>query len=268
MRLLDIEQNTDAWLEARKGKILGSRVYSILPAKTGTKAEIIAALDEAGIEYPVDGKGNPKGNKDVFEALVTPEVEAKLMAKADKKIEFYQLLADRIALDTYYEYDENDEIIQNQENMMDRGHRLEDKAADIFAEKTGKTLHKVGIAVRDDNENIGHSPDRLIKPPRAKKYREALEIKCLKSAKHLQAFIEKTIPDEYFSQAIQYFVVNEDLETLYFAFYDPRIPYDCGFHWIEIKRSDEEVAKRIPQYLAFEKIILKQVDEWVERLTF
>lgn len=267
MRIIDVEQNTDAWLELRKGKILGSRVYSVLASKTGTKDQVIAALDKFGIEYPVNSKGKPSEKKEVYEKLLTIDAQAYLMTQAEKKLEFYQLIADRIALDSKYEYDDNDEIIFNERNMMDRGHGLEDEAAVIFADRTGKPLVKAGICVRDDNENIGHSPDRLI-PNGKGKYTEALEVKCIKSAKHLQALIEQSIPDEYFSQAVQYFVVNEDLETLYFAFYDPRIPYDCGFHWIEIHRTDEEVAKRIPQYLAYETLLLKQVDEWVEKLTF
>lgn len=273
MKIIDVEQNSDEWLELRKGRILGSRVYSVLASKTGTKEQVIAALDKFGIDYPKttpkkEGEQpKPKGTKDVFEALLTIEAQAYLMTQAEKKLEFYQLIADRIALDTKYEYDENDEIVYNHQNMMDRGHTLEDEAAKIFADRTSKPLTRVGICVRDDNENIGHSPDRLIKD-KSGKFTEALEVKCLKSAKHLQAYIEQCIPDEYFSQAVQYFVVNEDLQTLYFAFYDPRIPYDVGFHWIEIHRDDEEVAKRIPQYLAYEKLLLEQVDEWVEKLTF
>jgi hypothetical protein len=269
MKIIDVEQNTEEWLQLRKGKILGSRVYSVLPAKTGTKEEIIAALQRAKIRYPMTATGTPKGTKEVFEALITPEVEVDLMARSEKKLEFYQLVADRIAIDAKYEYDENGEIVFNHDSMMERGHTLEDEAADIFAERTGKTLVQAGICVRDDNENIGHSPDRLIpSSPNSTKYTEALEVKCLKSAKHIQALVEKTIPDEYFAQAVQYFVVNDDLQTLYFAFYDPRIPYECKFHWIEIRRSDPKVAKRIPQFLAYERILLADVDALVEELSF
>lgn len=273
MRIIDVEQNTEQWLQERKGKILGSRVYSVLASKTGTKDQIVAALDKFGIDYPKttpkkeEDQPKPKGTKEELEKLLTVEAQAYLMTQAEKKLEFYQLIADRIALDYNFEYDDNDEIIVNGQSMMQRGHTLEDEAAGIFADRTGKTLIKAGICVRDDNENIGQSPDRLIQSDDGV-YRESLEVKCLKSSKHLQALIEQVIPDEYFSQAVQYFVVNEDLETLYFAFYDPRIPYDCGFHWIEIKRTDPEVAKRIPQYLAYETLLLKEVDEWVERLTY
>lgn len=272
MKILDVEQNTPEWHELRKGRILGSRVYSVLASKTGTKEQVIAALNKFGIEYPMTtpkkegDEAKPKGTKDVFEALLTTDAQAYLMTQAEKKLEFYQLIADRIAIDAKYEYDENDEIVFNPETMMERGHTLEDEAATIFAERTGKELTVAGICVRDDDDRIGHSPDRLIKSDG--KFTEALEVKCLKSAKHLQVLIEGTIPDEYFSQSIQYFVVNEELETLYFAFYDPRIPYECKFHWVEIKRSDPEVAKRIPQYLAYERILLAEVEDWVERLTF
>lgn len=269
MQIIDVEQNTEEWLELRKRKILGSRVYSILASKTGTKEEIIQALYEADIEYPVNSKGKPVGTKDVFEALMTPEVEAKLMARAEKKLEFYELLGEYLAIDTKYEYDENDEIVFNNRTMMDRGHELEDEAAQKFTERTGKLLYQVGICLRDDNDRIGNSPDRLIKKTeKSKKYTEALEIKCLKTSKHLQALIEKKIPEEYFSQAVQYFVVNDDLQVLYFGFYDPRIPYECGFHYIEIHRTDPTVAKRIPQYLAYESLLLDEVDKWVERLAF
>lgn len=267
MKIIDVVQNTDEWLEERKGKILGSRVYSVLASKTGTKEQVIAALDKFGIEYPVNSKGKPTEIKEVYEKLLTIDAQAYLMTQAEKKVEFYQLIADRIALDTKYEYDENDEIVFNNSTMMDRGHGLEDEAAQIFAERTGKSLTKVGICVRDDDPNIGNSPDRLIADKKGK-FTEALEVKCIKTAKHIQALIEQTIPDEYFSQAVQYFVVNDDLQKLYFAFYDPRIPYDCKFHWIEINRDDPEVAKRIPQYLAYERILLQEVDEWVEKLTF
>lgn len=272
MKIIDVKQNTEEWFDARKAKILGSNVYNVL-STSSTKDEIIAILDEHGVDYPKtvprkEGEQpKPKGNKEVFEALLTPEMEAELMRRANKKVEFYQLIADKIALDVKYEYDDDDKAIFNDQTMMERGHQLEEEAAGIFTERTGKKLIAVGLCVRDDEQDIGNSPDRLIYT-KTNKYKEALEIKCIKTAKHLQAFIEKSIPDEYFSQAVQYFVVNDDLETLYFAFYDPRIPYDCKFHWLEIKRTDDAVAKRIKQYLVYEKVLLKEANDWVERLAF
>lgn len=271
MIILDLEQNTPEWLDARKGVIKGSNVFNVLSANMATKEEIIDILDEYGIDYPKtkprneDDKPKAKGKKDDLEKLLTVEMEAELMRRANKKVEFYQLIADKIALDTKDQYDENGEIIQNSESMMDRGHRLEDVAADIFQERTGKNVVKAGFCLREDNAGIGNSPDRLI--DNNGKYTEALEIKCIKTAKHLQALIEQRIPEEYYSQAIQYFVVNDDLQKLYFAFYDPRIPYDCKFHWIEIVR-DDKVQRMVTRYIKYETVLLDEVNKWVEKLAF
>lgn len=270
MKILDLEQNTPEWLEAREGVIKGSNVYNVLTANTATKEQIVAILDEYGVDYPKtvprkEGElPKAKGTKAELEKLLTTDMEAELMRRANKKVEFYQLIADKIAIGTRYEYDEDGEIIQNDEYMMDRGHRLEDEAADIFAERTGKNLVKAGFCLRDDNDGIGNSPDRLIEVKG--KYPEALEIKCIKTAKHLQALIEQGIPDEYYSQAMQYFVVNDDLQTLYFAFYDPRIPYECKFHWLIIKRED--VQKRVEKYIKYESVLLEEVNKWVQELSF
>lgn len=278
MKIINVQQNTDEWLEGRKGKILGSNVYNVLSANTATKDEIISILDEFGVEYPKttprkEGDlAKPKGNKEDFEKLLTLDMEAELMRRASKKTEFYQLIADRIAIAGDYEYDDTGEIIQNGRSMMDRGHQLEDEAANIFAERTGKKLIQVGICVREDNENIGNSPDRLIVDEDGIATemtficKEALEIKCIRSAKHIQALIEQKIPEEYISQATQYFVVNDELQVLYFAFYDPRIPYACGFHWIEIKRED--VQKTVSKYIKYETVLLHEAERIVDQLTF
>lgn len=46
------------------------------------------------------------------------------------------------------------------------------------------------------------------------------------------------IPDTYRAQAIQYFVVCDTLETLYFSLYDPRIYSNARHQTIPIHRKD------------------------------
>jgi hypothetical protein len=146
---------------------------------------------------------------------------------------------------------------------MDRGHRLEDEARDKLAEYLGVKLYQVGICSRDDEPRIANSPDALGK--KGGKWKIAGEIKCLKSALHIQAVIENKVPDEYWNQRMQYFVVNDELEVLYFAFYDPRVP-SKPFHVIEIHR--EEVADVVERLLAYQRDTLIQVDKLVEELSF
>ena len=146
---------------------------------------------------------------------------------------------------------------------MDRGHRLEDEAVEFFESETGKNVTKAGFCVSDFSDSIALSPDGLIGEGNA--FTEALEIKCLGSARHIQAVIENEIPEEYILQALQYFVVIEELQTLHFVFYDPRMvarPYHC----IDLRRQD--VAEDVVKYRQYQLDTLEEIDRIVSELEF
>ena len=168
-----------------------------------------------------------------------------------KKIGFYELMAERIAIKEAWE------------DPMERGSRLEEEALKSFEKKTGKKVDQVGFCISDKYPDIALSPDGLIK--NGEKYDEAVEVKCLSSARHLQAYFEKEIPNDYDEQAIQYFIVNEDLETLHFTFYDPRITA-LQVHVIEVKRKD--VEEKIEAYREYQVKSLEEIDTMLEELTF
>lgn len=171
--------------------------------------------------------------------------------RGGRKIGFYELIAQRLAIEP------------DDENRMDRGLRLEEHVVDMFEKSMDKKVERVGICVHDKYPNIINSPDGLIK--NKGKYTEAIEIKCLSSARHLQAVVEDKVPDEFEAQMLQYFIVNPDLEKLYFVFYDDRIA-TCPFKVIIITR--EQLADLPEKYLQFQLKQLKEVDEIVERLAF
>jgi putative phage-type endonuclease len=200
MQVINVDQNSDEWFNARKGKISGSKLKDIVVLR---------------------GK--------------------------NKKIGFYQLIADRIAID------------HDGENVMDRGLRLEDEAIKEFEKRHKLKTKKDGIWVSEHNQNIIISPDRVID-----EY-SAIEIKCLNSATHIKAHIEEKPPEEYYYQYLQYFIVNEQLKTLWVILYDPRIP-SIPFIEFEINRAD--IQEDIDKFYDYELDILEEVDEWVERLTF
>lgn len=167
-----------------------------------------------------------------------------------RKVGFYEVLAERLAIDTGLEY--NDEL--------ERGHALEEEALDTFGKLIGKKVKRdCGVWVSDENEHIAISPDGEISAT------QAVEVKCLSSARHLQAYFEKEIPSEYEAQVAQYFIVNEKLKTLFFVFYDPRIPMK-SCHWIEISRKDYE--QTIAQYKAYEQEALEDIALKVAELSF
>ncbi len=250
MRHLKVDQNTPEWWEARKGMISGSNIIEVMSTRAGTKKEMMAVLDDLKVDY------DKKLKVGDIERLL-PETEAvKLMLVGEKKIGFYQLVAERIAIESDFQ----------DETPMDRGHRLEQESLDIYQMKTGNKVDRVGIFVSNFSDKVGNSPDGATKV--GKKYPIAQETKSLSTAKHLKAFDEQKIPDEYESQKIQYFVANNDLKQLDFMFYDDRIPeeFKCRHFVITIYR--EEIEKEIRKYRIYEKMLLEGVDELVEKLTF
>lgn len=165
-----------------------------------------------------------------------------------KKIGYYELIAERLA------------TAPDGENPMDRGTRLESEAMERFVKETGKKVDtSLVIWARDDNESIAVSPDGFIGKT------EAVECKCLASARHIEAWLTNKVPDEYEMQAIQYFIVNDSLKKLYFVFYDPRIPCKDYFV-IEIKRK--EIEEQIKDYLEYQRAIIQEVNLIVNELTF
>ena len=171
--------------------------------------------------------------------------------RGSRKLGFYEIIADRLAIEA------------DDENVMDRGLRLEDEAIALFEKNHKKKVERVGVCISDINENIIQSPDGLIK--NGKVYSEAVEVKCLGSARHIQAIIENEVPKDYHTQMIQYFIVNESLERLYFVFYDPRLvakPFPC----IEVTR--ESLGDKIALFQAFQLEQLRDIDQIVEELSF
>ncbi len=166
-----------------------------------------------------------------------------------KKMGFYELIAERLVVDE-----------EGMENPMDRGNRLESVAVQIFSDETGKQVNTdLVMWAREDNERIAISPDGYTED-----LKEAIEVKCLASANHIKAYLTKEIPSEYEDQVIQYFVVNDDLETLYFVMYDPRLTV-VPYFYLTVKRED--LAKKIEKYIKDEREFLTEVETIIEELT-
>lgn len=249
MKIIDVEQNTEQWLQERRGRVLGSIAQDVIP-KPPLKADVERVLKDLGMEY-IQLEGGIPPTADLLRKLLPLEKLVELGRKEEHKVGFYQLIADVMG------------IPPDGEDRMDRGHRLEDEACQELTKRTGKKIDKVGICTRDDEPRIANSPDGLIKENDI--YTEAVEVKCLNSAHHLQALIENKIPQDYWSQAMQYFVVNDDLRKLYFVFYDPRVTAQ-PFHLIEVVRED--VQETVEKLLAYQREALKQADAIIERLAF
>lgn len=166
-----------------------------------------------------------------------------------EKIMFYQLIADRLA------------IPKDSEDARDRGHRLEVEAIEELEKKIDKVFIKdLHIWQREDNESIMVSPDGY-----SEDEKEAVEVKCLNTAEHIEALITGKYPVKYKYQVLQYFIVNDNLKKLYFVMYEPRLIVQQHIYF-EINREDLE--SDIEKYLEYEKEKLEKVNYWVEKLSF
>ena len=282
MQLIDVEQNTPEWHQFRKGRIGGSRLATIWSTRQYTVADVENLLTGRGIDLKVfqaelnekrkaEGLKAKKYTKADLETLLTDEDKDQLSIDSEKRIEYYQILADM-----HTRAPEGEEAEYADE--MDRGHQLEAEACEGAAKVLGKTVMAVGCIVDDDEDRIYTSPDRIIVPERyADKYlevlkdvnsgklkiKEEMEAKCLKGGLHLWAYFERKVPEKYFTQKVQYFIANKDLETLYFVFYHPLIT-TLPLFIIVVKREDlghwPETLKK------YQNRTLKELDVLTERL--
>lgn len=254
MHIVELTQGSDEWHAFRLGKITGTRLGTIWSSRQYNKDDIVKLLEGRGVDLKAYKQEiGKKGvlTKADLEALLTEADKEELSIDAEKKLEYYQILADQVAVEPDGEF------------AMDRGLRLEDEAAQAFAKEFNKELMVVGCCVSDADPRIINSPDRLIKPVKGKKITEAVEVKCLASAKHLMAFFERKVPEEYWTQKVQYFVVNESLKTLYWVFYDPRIPMLPMFV-LTIQRED--LGHWPETMLKYQLRTLKELDALTVRL--
>ncbi len=148
-----------------------------------------------------------------------------------------------------------DEISFEGNMHTDRGELLEPEACELFTERKGFDVRKVGFITRADCPVLGCSPDRLIyvdgKPD------GGLEVKCPLGKKHARWLFEGILPDEHKNQVHASMVVT-GLPYWYF------MSYCLGFEpfIIKVLRDDytdklEEIM--IPfaaQYLKTREIIL------------
>ena len=260
MHTINVQQNTDEWLEARRGLVTGSKIAQTALeeyAQTdvsriiGMRAKALASAEAARtVEKAEEYKKKAEEYKKKADLAQLDNQRLKT------PVGFWQYLAELYAT-TDAEY----------ENPADRGHRLENVNAGITVQKLGISEDTVDYEptmwARDDEPRIAVSPD-ITENGETPKW--AIECKSLGTANHIMYVLpfliwkkNKTdmlfntlfhdkrtatreydfVPDKYKPQVLQYFAVNDDLETLYFSFYDDRIRnLELSHVYLTIPRDD------------------------------
>lgn len=148
---------------------------------------------------------------------------------------------------------------------MERWNVLEEIAKSKFEEMYNKKVIEIWFCKSDEYKDefwewFWFSPDWLIEIDW--KFKEAIEIKCPLSKNFVKYSIEWIIPAEYEKQVYSYFLINEDLEKLYFIIYHPDFYLkDKKMKVIEVTREmiKEELEELDKKIIAFRKL-------WIENI--
>ena len=264
----ELEQGTEEWFDTRLGVITGTKSGEVYVEKNVNKTELVSRIIESNVERLEIENEDPKEfkkalaqfKKDIsalsqFELEEQAGVSRKEFYKAQKK-GYWKLMAEKLG----YKNDED-------EDDRDRGHRLEPETREAVSNVIEKEIHEVGMIKREDNEYIGISPDGVVFTPVNDEVEilEATEFKALNVANHLEFIHINEVPSKYEMQVVQYFVVIDTLETLYFASYNPNVTAK-PLHIVTVKRKD--VEKAIAQSLYRQTQTLENIDNDIISLTF
>ena len=172
---------------------------------------------------------------------------------------FWELLAEQLSVE------------KDGEDERQRGLRLENEALEKTAEKFGLRLNlDAGMWVSDENPSMAVSPDSA---EDADIITYAGEAKCLDAKNHLKYLYTdrmarkksdysgfSNVPKEFQDQIVQYFLINENLQTVYFTLYNDRIIYDHLTHWVIVVKRDE-VLVSIEILRQVELDVLEQLEQ-------
>jgi len=115
---------------------------------------------------------------------------------------------------------------------MERGNELEPEARAALEVATGLKFEQFGWLEMDKCEIMGISPDGLTADLKV-----GCELKCPSRAVHVRYVREGVLPSDYVDQIIQFFAVNQKLESVWFASFRPEC--DVPLFKIKLNRSSE-----------------------------
>ena len=260
MKILDLEQRSQEWLDFHEGRISGSSAKDYSSVRYIPKAELVEFAESKGYEFPKNL------TMDNIKSMLTEDELNELYANVQINDSIYKLIAQRIAK-PINPNDYADRIPDGATySAMLRGQILEEEARELISEKLGKQIIPGRVWQSEENEYMICSPDGEIVDDTGK-VSEAVEIKCLDSWKVVKAYYEKHPPLDYEAQIIQYFLVNENLQKLYFCIYsDVFTNPDLGLQIFELKRED--YREKIELTGRVQNATLGLVEREVQKLMF
>lgn len=260
MKILEFEQRSEEWFEYRDGRIGGGKAKEYAKPRYISKDELVKYAQDKGHEF------KPTITMNNIRELMSQQDLDELDYSVQMSDAIYKLIAENIAK-PINENDYEDRLGGRRFSMALRGELLEDEARERISVELGTDVLPGRVWQSDFNDKIYVSPDGEI-ISEDDKVRKAVEIKCLDSWKIVKAFYEQSPPDEYRQQVVQYFLVNEDLEELYFCMYSDVFAAAPALELqvFSVKRKD--VEREVEAARILEENVLKIVDREVQQFIF
>ena len=146
-KLIPLKQNTPEWMEFRRGKIGGSGLGGIWQQRAYNAEDVRTLLEGRNFDFDAYleqlKKENPRKRSvtvDDMKLLLTDEDKEELQSGGDRKIGFYEVLAEQISIAP-----QDDEDEAQWRDARDRGHGLEDAAAQDAAARGSTGLANFGV---------------------------------------------------------------------------------------------------------------------------
>lgn len=205
----------------------------------------IIEIEQGSDEWKQLREGRLTGTK-IGKVFAKSRNEDEIFDTTKPLLGFYELLAERLT--------DSDDLSSG----IERGHELEAEALELAKKELG--IEFVHGNVWELDENHIESPDGYTED-----LKEAIEIKCLSSARHIMAIHTNQYPTEYMAEYINYFVVNDKLKRLFIYLYDPRFiePKFRSAVWVLERKDIQAKIERIKQ---IKQSVLEQIDNAIKQM--
>jgi|DEB0MinimDraft_6_1074348.scaffolds.fasta_scaffold07970_6 hypothetical protein len=208
----NVDQNSEAWENLRRGKLTASQVGEWLvadPKLTLKGTEIKSILDELEIPHK---KSSLVGE---LAKLLPANIVADNQGYLAKDLAARRKTMCRMIGQEFSSH--ANEWMGN--NATDFGNAFEDEACSKFEIETGFATEKIGFVTLDGFNYFGASPDRMVYSADKKSVLGPLEVKCKPEA-HAETVINGILPPEHRLQ-VHFQMVLTGCEQAWFYAYSP-----------------------------------------------
>jgi len=138
---------------------------------------------------------------------------------------------------------------------MQWGTDTEPLARQAYEAQTGVIVEQVGLVLHPTIDRSAASPDGLAEDG-------LVEIKCPKTATHLQYLLAKDIAPSMYQPQMLWQMACTGAAWCDFVSFDPRLPEDLQLHIVRFNRDEKRIAEIEAEVVVF----LREVEETIKQL--